>query len=93
MDLESNSAFLCGHDLHLNRAEFDVLLYLLRHNKRVVTPRTKLATRAEGSVSQTAFLPALLSLRKKLHQEAPGSHYIQAETWVLYDFHATNGKP
>jgi DNA-binding response OmpR family regulator len=73
--------------MQLTAAEFDVLVYVTSHRKQVVTSRTTLALKsADQGVRQTEFLRNLLSLRKKLQEELPDSHYVQTEAWILYDF-------
>jgi DNA-binding response OmpR family regulator len=85
----SRLASVCGHQLRLSSAEFDVLLFLFSHKRRIVTSPTRLTTQSEsGGLRQADFIPALLSLRKKLQGEAPGSHYIDTEAWLLVEFHA-----
>ncbi len=83
-----------GRSLHLSSAEVDVLVFLTAHRRRLVTSHTKLATRAQAGVCHTEFLPAFLSLRKKLEEEVPGNRYMQTEAWILFDFHPGNeGRP
>lgn len=87
IDVVARSATLRGRELHLSGPEFDVLVFLVSHKRRMVTSQTKLTTKSEdGSVRQTYFLPALLSLRKKLLEQAPGARYVNTEAWVVYDF-------
>jgi DNA-binding response OmpR family regulator len=90
VNIDSRSASVRGRDLHLSRAEFDVLVFLISHKRRLVTSSTLLSTKVEeeSRISRTEFLRALLSLRKKLQEEVPDAQYIQTETWILYDFHA-----
>jgi DNA-binding response OmpR family regulator len=88
IDVNTRSATVRGHKLHLNCTEFDVLVFLITHRRRLITSNTTLATKPqECDVRHAQFLPALLSLRKKLEEAVPGSHYIQTKAWVLYDFH------
>jgi len=88
IDVDSHRVTVRGRELHLSCAEFDVLVYLVSHTKHIITSCTRLATKSEdGGVRQTEFLPALLSLRKKLREEVPGAQYVQAEAWLLYEFH------
>jgi DNA-binding response OmpR family regulator len=90
IDVGSRSATVRGRELHLSGAEFDVLVFLIDHRKRLVTSSTLLSTRPDADstrVSRTEFLRVLLSLRKKLEAEVPGNQYIQTEAWILYDFH------
>ncbi len=78
---------LRGEELALTDEEFDVLLYLIGHPQRCVTPRTVLATSwTSDGVHQTEFLKALLSLRKKLDAVAAGNQYLRTEPWVIYRF-------
>lgn len=88
IDVAARSAKVRGQELRLSGTEFDVLVYLASHRKRVVTAHTRLATKPEEcGVRQAQFLPALLSLRKKLEEAVPEVRYIQTEAWLLYDFH------
>jgi two-component system, OmpR family, KDP operon response regulator KdpE len=78
---------LPGEELTLTAEEFDVLLYLIGHPQRCVTPRTVLATSwTSDGLHQTEFLKALLSLRKKLDAVAAGNQYLRTEPWVIYRF-------
>jgi DNA-binding response OmpR family regulator len=78
---------LRGEKLPLTDEEFDVLLYLIGHPQRCVTPRTVLATSWTGDgLHQTEFLKALLSLRKKLDAVGAGNQYLRTEPWVIYRF-------
>jgi DNA-binding response OmpR family regulator len=86
IDRDTRSATVRGHQVQLTPAEFDVLVYLTSHRKRVVTSRTTLAISEDQGVRQTEFLRNLLSLRKKLEEEVPKAHYVQTEAWILYDF-------
>ncbi len=85
IDCSSHTVTLRGHEVLLSAEEFELLVYLVSHPKKLVTPSTVLATNWPGQrVRQTEFLRVLLSLRKKLEQH--GSHYIRTEPWVLYSF-------
>jgi two-component system KDP operon response regulator KdpE len=76
-----------GEELSLTAEEFDVLLYLIGHPQRCVTPRTVLATSwTRDGLHQTEFLKALLSLRKKLDTVVAGNQYLRTEPWVIYRF-------
>jgi two-component system, OmpR family, KDP operon response regulator KdpE len=78
---------LRGEELALTAEEFDVLLYLIGHPQRCVTPRTVLATSwTRDGLHQTEFLKALLSLRKKLDTVVAGNQYLRTEPWVIYRF-------
>ncbi len=87
INLAQRTATLCGKNLPLSSNEFDVLVYLSRHPRRLVTPHTMLATNWSGNgPHQTAFLRCLLSLRSKLDAVAGGKHYLRTEPWILYCF-------
>jgi len=87
INLNSRTAEVRGRELRLSAAEFEVLVFLISHKKHFVTKRTTLATKSlDGRVTQSEFLPALVSLRKKLQEEVPGAQYVRTEAWILYDF-------
>jgi len=87
IDLAQRTVMVRGREISLNDAEFDLLVFLTTHRRKVVTPRTLLITRwARGEARQEDFLPILLSLRKKLDSELPGQHYVRMEPWVLCRF-------
>ena len=87
IDLSQRTVMVQGRDISLNDAEFDLLVFLTTHRRKVVTPRTLLITRwTQREVRQEDFLPVLLSLRKKLDSELPGQHYVRIEPWVLCRF-------
>jgi DNA-binding response OmpR family regulator len=88
IDVDMRSATVRGRRLHLNGAEFDVLVFLTSHRRRLVTSHTRLTTRGEGSTARQAeFFPTLMSLKRKLEEEIPGAQYIDTEAWLLFDFH------
>jgi DNA-binding response OmpR family regulator len=88
IDLLARTVMLRGRELRLNSEEFDLLVFLTSHPKRMVTPATLLSTNWPGQgARQTEFLPALLSLRKKL--DAQGFHCLRIEPWVIYRFDPT----
>jgi len=87
IDLERLTASVRGRDLRLSAAEFDLLVFLVGHRRKVVTPRTLLVTRwTPREVHQEDFLPVLQSLRKKLEAEIPTQHYLRTEPWLLCRF-------
>jgi len=87
IDFEQRTALVRERKLDLASAEFDLLVYLVSHPKRMVTGQTMLSTHWEDdSVHQTQFLQVLLSLRKKLEAVGAGQHYIRTEPLVVYRF-------
>ena len=76
IDCSSRTVILRGRELRLTADEFELLVYLVSHPKRLVTPSTVLATNWPGQqVRQAEFLRVLLSLRKKLDEQV--AHYIR----------------
>ena len=95
LDLDSRRVTLRDHEVELTSEEFDLLVFLVGHPKRVVTPRTRLRSRwGEHQVRQADFLHSLLNLRSKLGVADDGTHYIRTEPWVFYRFDpgATRGE-
>jgi DNA-binding response OmpR family regulator len=87
IDLENRTATLRGLPLQLTGEEFDLLVFLIDHPRKLVTQQTRLATNWSGhGLRETEFLRVLLSLRKKLDSEGSSQHYIRTEPWVLYRF-------
>jgi two-component system alkaline phosphatase synthesis response regulator PhoP len=87
IDTQQRKVTIRGHQINLTEAEFDLLLFLCRHRRKVVTPRTLLITRwSQREARQQDFLSVLLSLRRKLECEIPGQHYIRMEPWMLCRF-------
>lgn len=87
IDLDTRSARIGDRDLSLSSEEFDLLVFLAAHPRRIITPRTMLSTRCgNDQVCQVEMLRTLLSLRKKLQAVADGSRYIRTEPWVFYRF-------
>lgn len=93
IETTARAVSLRGKQVVLSRSEFDLLLYLIAHPKKVVTSRTILSTHWSGQhVCREDFLRVLLSLRKKLEAAEPGQHYIRIEPWALYQFAPGNSK-
>ena len=87
IDVEERTVFLRNKKLELATAEFNLLVYLVSHPKRMVTGQTMLSTHwGDDRVHQTQFLQVLLSLRRKLEAAAAGTHYIRTEPLIVYRF-------
>ena len=86
IDLDNRSVRIRDRELSLSPEEFDLLVFMAAHPKRILTSHTKLSTRCGNQVRQVEMLPTLLSLRKKLQTIADGSRYIRTEPWVCYRF-------
>jgi len=89
VDLPSQQAKVRGQALNLTAEEFDLLLFLLRHPRRVVTARTELKTRWQDAIHQTQFLQVLAALRRKIEAAAGRAGYIRTEPWVFYRFESS----
>ncbi|HXZ78391.1 MAG TPA: winged helix-turn-helix domain-containing protein [Terriglobales bacterium] len=86
IDLSARTATVRGRELRLTPEEFDLLMFLTSHPKKLVTPSTLLSTNwNRKGVQHAEFLRVLLSLRRKLEEDGP-QHYIRTEPWVLYRF-------
>lgn len=87
IDLDNRSVRMRDSKLSLSPEEFDLLVFMAEHPKRIITPHTMLSTRCgNGRERQVEMLPTLLSLRKKLQTVAGGLRYIRTEPWVCYRF-------
>lgn len=87
LDLSARRAAVRGQQLQLTAEEFDMLVFLAGHPRRIVTPRTSLTTRwGEQEVRQADFLRVLTSLRQKIASVEGQTSYIRIEPWVFYRF-------
>jgi two-component system KDP operon response regulator KdpE len=88
IDLDAHSVSVDGRDVHLTPKEFDVLLYMAQHPRKVLTHRAILnAVWGSNSVEQNEYLRVFVGqLRKKLEPEASSPKYILTEPWVGYRF-------
>jgi two-component system response regulator VicR len=87
IDNQSRTLTVRGRELILTSEEFDLLVFLVGHPRRVVTSRTLLSTRCGAhEVLQTQFLRVLTTLREKLEAVAGREGYIRTEPWIVYRF-------
>ena len=87
IDLRTHEVMVRDQEVQLDSEEFDMLVFLTGHPRRVVTPRTLLSTRwGDHKVRQAEFLRVLTSLRKKIEAVGGTAHYIRTEPWVFYRF-------
>jgi len=87
VDLRSHRVTVCNRPVELSPEEFDLLLFLLSHQRRIVTPRTLLNTRwGDQEVAQSDFLRVLGTLRGKIEQAGGRTGYIRTEPWIFYRF-------
>jgi len=93
IDLRSRKVLVRDREVQLASEEFDLLVFLTGHPRRVVTPRTLLSTRWGGhAVRQADFLRVLTNLRKKIEATGMSAHYIRTEPWVFYRFDPASGE-
>ena len=87
IDLQSRKVTVRGQEAPLTSDEFDMLVFLVDHPRRVVTGRTLLSTRCgDHEVRQTQFLRVLTSLRQKIESAGGREGYIRTEPWIVYRF-------
>ena len=88
IDLEARSVAVCHREVHLTPKEFDVLVYLARHPRKVVTTRALLsAVWGPNSTEQPEYARVCVGhLRKKLEPDTETPRYILTEPWVGYRF-------
>lgn len=88
IDLDAHSVKIKGQEVHLTPKEFDLLTYLARHPRKVITHRALLsAVWGPNSTEQPEYLRVFVGqLRKKIEPEASSPRYIQTEPWVGYRF-------
>jgi two-component system KDP operon response regulator KdpE len=88
IDLETRSVTVAGRDVRLTPKEFDVLVYLAQHPRKVLTHRAILnAVWGGNSVEQNEYLRVFVGqLRKKLEPDVSSPKYILTEPWVGYRF-------
>jgi len=69
IDLSARTATVRGRELRLSSEEFDLLMFLTSHPRKLVTASTLLSTNWKGQgVRRAGFVHVLLSLRRKLER-------------------------
>ncbi|MFZ0311891.1 MAG: response regulator transcription factor [Candidatus Korobacteraceae bacterium] len=88
IDLDAHSVTVAGREVRLTPKEFDVLLYMAQHPRKVLTHRAILnAVWGGSSMEQNEYLRVFVGqLRKKLEVDAGEPKYILTEPWVGYRF-------
>ena len=86
IDLGAHAAIVRGEKVHLTPKEFELLVFLLRNDGRVLTHKTILkAVWGENATEQTEYLRVFLgTLRKKIEIDPSEPRYILTEPWVGY---------
>jgi len=88
IDLDAHTVFVRGREVKLTPKEFEILVYLARHPRKVVTHRNLLAAVwGANSTEQPEYLRVFIGqLRKKIETDAQSPSYLQTEPWVGYRF-------
>jgi two-component system KDP operon response regulator KdpE len=88
IDLAAHQAFVRGEEIHLTPKEFELLVYLIKNNGKILTHRTLLGAVWGGdSTGQTEYLRVFLgNLRKKIEINPSEPQYILTEPWIGYRF-------
>ena len=88
IDQDAHTVFVRGQELKLTPKEFDLLVYLAQHARKVITHRSLLgAVWGANSTEQPEYLRVFIGqLRKKVEVDAAAPSYILTEPWVGYRF-------
>jgi two-component system KDP operon response regulator KdpE len=88
IDLAAHQAFVRGEEIHLTPKEFELLVYLIKNNGKILTHRTLLGAIWGGdSTGQTEYLRVFVgNLRKKIEINPSEPQYILTEPWIGYRF-------
>jgi two-component system KDP operon response regulator KdpE len=88
IDLEKREVTVRGQEIRLTPKEYDLLLYLICHDGKVLTHRTLLGAIWGGDyVEQTEYLRVFIGhLRKKIEPNSSQPVYILTEPWIGYRF-------
>lgn len=94
VDFDAHVACVRGREVRLTPKEFDLLAFLARHPRKVVTHRKLLAAVwGTNSTEQPEYLRVFIGqLRKKIEEKASVS-YILTEPWVGYRFEPEGVNP
>jgi two-component system KDP operon response regulator KdpE len=88
IDLATRAVTVRSAEIKLTPKEFDLLIYLARHPRRVIPHRTLLAA-VWGDVftQQPEYLRVFVGqLRKKIEADPSNPRYLLTERWVGYRF-------
>lgn len=90
VDLESRTVIVRGEEVHLTPKEYELLVYLIRHARKVLTHRVLLGAIWGGDYTeQTEYLRVFVGqLRKKIEADPANPRYILTEPWIGYRFSA-----
>ncbi len=88
VDLAARQVTVRGEDVRLTPKEFELLVYLMQHARKVVNHRTLLtAVWGFENADQPEYLRVFIGqLRKKVERNPSEPKYILTEPWVGYRF-------
>ena len=88
VDLDAHSVSVSGREVRLTPKEFDLLVYLAQHPRKLITTRKLLAAVwGAHSTEQPEYVRVFVNhLRKKLEPNPENPRYILNEPWVGYRF-------
>jgi two-component system KDP operon response regulator KdpE len=88
IDLDAHSVTVSGREVRLTPKEFDLLVYLAQHPRKVITTRKLLgAVWGAHSVEQPEYVRVFVNnLRRKLERDPETPRYILNDPWVGYRF-------
>ena len=88
IDLATRAVSVRGTELKLTPKEFDLLVYLAQHPRRVIPHRTLLAAVwGDTSMESPEYLHVFIGqLRKKVEPNPAQPKYVLTERWVGYRF-------
>ena len=88
IDLDAHTVLVRRREVKLTPKEFDLLVYLARHPRKVISHRNLLAAVwGTNSTEQPEYLRVFIGqLRKKIEAESGLQDYILTEPWVGYRF-------
>lgn len=88
IDLNAHQVFVRGAEVHLTPKEFELLVYLIKNQGKIVTHRTLLNAVWGGNFTeQNEYLRVFIGqLRKKIEPNPSKPRYILTDPWVGYRF-------
>jgi two-component system KDP operon response regulator KdpE len=91
IDQDAHSVFVREQEVKLTPKEFDLLVYLARHPRKVISHRALLAAVwGPNSTEQPEYLRVFIGqLRKKIEPDSSAPSYVLTEPWVGYRFEPT----
>jgi two-component system KDP operon response regulator KdpE len=95
IDLEGHSITVSGREVKLTPKEFELLVFLARHPRKVITTRKLLgAVWGPNSTEQPEYVRVCVAhIRKKIEPDPENPRYIQTEPWVGYRFEPGDNGP